>query len=183
MKWFMISLLLWFTKTKGNLPAFYHDLSRKQNIAVKDFRNLEKLGFKCVKWNLDIAYFENCEKLKLFPKFLQFKVPRLSAYKDLTSIRKEVLKNQINVLKKEESSIRRRYLKVRYELQARLSFLQFSGLMLKLNDHIKKELEPVQNRHNEKLVKLWYDQRNKSPDCLINKSKRKLNIIYIFSNL
>ena len=44
---------------------------------LNTYINYKKYGWKVLKLNLDIKYFENCLDLNLCPKFLKFKPPNL----------------------------------------------------------------------------------------------------------
>ena len=79
----------------------YNDIARKYgNVAVKDFRKYEKLGYKKIKLKLDIYFLNNCKQLGVYPKFLIFKLLNVSN-KDALSIRKRLLRSAINKRNKE----------------------------------------------------------------------------------
>ena len=74
----------------------YNDIARKYgNITVNGFRKYEKLEYKKNKLKLDIDFPNNCKQLGVYPKFLIFKLPKVSN-KDALSIRKRLLCSAIN---------------------------------------------------------------------------------------
>ena len=53
----------------------YNDIAWKYgNVTVKDFRKYEKLDNKNNKLKLDIDVLNNCKQLRVYPKFLVFKL-------------------------------------------------------------------------------------------------------------
>ena len=79
----------------------YNDIERKYgNVTVKDFRKYEKLEYKNNKLKLDIDFLNNCKQLGVYPKFLIFKLPKVSN-KDALSIRKRLVRGGINKRNKE----------------------------------------------------------------------------------
>ena len=64
------------------LPKLYFRLSKKRNIAVKQFRDCERLTNKCAKLQLDITYLYNCDSLGLFPMFVCVCFPKLNVYEN-----------------------------------------------------------------------------------------------------
>ena len=49
---------------------------------VRRLRKLERTGLQLNKLHLDVKYFEDCLELGVCPKFLDFKMPNLSAFKN-----------------------------------------------------------------------------------------------------
>ena len=79
----------------------YNNLAWKYgNVSVKDFCKYEKLQNKKSKLKLDIDFLNNCKQLGVYPKFLTFKLPNVSN-KDVSSIRKRLLRSAINKRNKE----------------------------------------------------------------------------------
>ena len=79
----------------------YNDLTQKYgNVTVKYFRIYEKLECKKNKLKLDIDFLNNCKQLGVYPKVLIFKLPNVSN-KDVSSIRKRLLRSAINKRNKE----------------------------------------------------------------------------------
>ena len=74
----------------------YNDIARKYgNVMVKSFRKYGKLEYKKNKLKLDIDFLNNCKQLRVYPKFLIFKLPNVSN-KGALSIRKRLLHSTIN---------------------------------------------------------------------------------------
>ena len=63
------------------LSKLYYNLGKKRNIPVKEFCNCERLANKCAKLQLDITYFDNCDSLGFFHKFLHVNFSRHSCIK------------------------------------------------------------------------------------------------------
>ena len=90
-------LIIWMFKT-FSLPKIYHHLGNKRSIHISEFRRLEKLAYKVVKWKLDIQYFNDCQFLGICPAFLKFKYPSRKAYNDVRDINYHVVQKQIDVV-------------------------------------------------------------------------------------
>ena len=105
-----------------------------------------------------------------------FKPPNLQAYRRTDNIKCEILKNQIGHLRKELQSCCRKYTSSKSRLKEKLSSVQFTALMNRLEQRCQQENHETQQRHQKKLTNLWRSQRVPAPDCLINKSSRKLTI-------
>ena len=74
----------------------YNDIAWKYgNVRVKDFRKYEKLEYKKNQLKLGIVFLNNCKQLRVYLKFLIFKLPNVSN-KDVLSIRKRILHSAIN---------------------------------------------------------------------------------------
>ena len=56
----------WILKITS-LPKLYYRLSKQRGVTVTQLRKLEKYGWKVLKLNLDIKYFENCFRFKSLP--------------------------------------------------------------------------------------------------------------------
>ena len=79
----------------------YNNLAQKHgNVRVKDFCKYKKLEYKKNKLKLDIDFLYNCKQLGVYLKFLIFKLTNVSN-KDLSSIRKILLRSTINNHNKE----------------------------------------------------------------------------------
>ena len=143
---------------------------------MKDFRKCEKLYLKCTKLQLDILYFQRCLELRICPKFLLFRPPRLKAYAKLHNIRVEILKNQIQVLRNDLSLSNRKFRKLKSQFCEKLTWLQSIVWITRLNQTGRKLASDTQQRHEQKLLKLWKDQRHPVPDSLINRSNYKLSV-------
>ena len=159
-----------------SLPHLYFKLGRARGVEVRDFRRLEKAGRNLSKVILDHHYFEKCEELGVCPQFLKFKPPNLRAYKDVKQFYQRAVKKQLGVIGREIKRNKAIYLQCWEKIRNQLGFFERLTLISKLNGYYKSEAEKVLNTHKEKLTKLWNDERCRSPPCLINLSKRKLNV-------
>ena len=171
----LVCCFIWLFKSTS-LPNLYHTYSRRKQIPVKDFRQLEKCVEKVAKLKLDNIYFQNCLDLGIFPKFLKIKTPKLKVYQDLKTIHREILRKQMEEVKKEIKCVTNKMNKMRESMKSKLSFMEFAVLLSHLSRYIKKKTEDTVKIHQKKLVALWKSQRNPSPECLINKSKKKLSV-------
>jgi len=143
---------------------------------MKFFRGLEKNFMKLAKLKLDILYFKNCLDLGLFPKHLNLKTPKLKVYQDLKTLKCLVLRNQISILEKDVKTTTSKIERTKGEVKAKTTWLEFIVLVTLLNRAVRKKCEETVETHKRKLVNLWKRQRNASPDCLKNLSKRTLSI-------
>ena len=158
------------------LPKLYYYCSSRRDIRIHDLRKFEKICLKVTKLRLDILFFERCFGLKICPKFLRFKPPRLKAYRRTENIKLEVIKNQIGFLRKELQTTCQRYTHMKTKLQSKLSMLEYAVLMSKLNKKCRDDSAETEKRHLKKLTNLWREERAPAPDCLINRSDRKLSL-------
>ena len=72
-----------------------HDIADKYgDIDIRLLRKLEKVSLQRSKAELDIAFLKNCKLFRVFPKFLQFRIPYGSG-QDVSDIRKRLLKNAL----------------------------------------------------------------------------------------
>ena len=95
-----IQTILSFMLSK-RIINIYNDIALQYgNVTVKDFRKYKKLEYKKKKLKLDIDFLNNCKQLGVYPKFLIFKLPNVSA-KDTLSICKRLLRSAINKRNKE----------------------------------------------------------------------------------
>ena len=167
---------LWYLKTFSSLPIIYHRLSSKRGIALKEFRKLERLSIKLAKKQLDKTFFTSCLDLRICPKFLKFKPPKLKAYNDTSLVLQQVLRQQIEVVDDEKSLVVRRFAETKHSILARLSFMEGRCLLSLLKKFITDVTKKDSDRMNKKLLNVWTQQRSKSPDCLINLSSKSLSV-------
>ena len=72
--------------------AIIHDIAGKYGeVDIRVLRKLEKVTLKRSKAELDITFLKNCKLFRVFPKFLQFRIPYGSEH-DVSDIRKRLLK-------------------------------------------------------------------------------------------
>ena len=170
-----VAVLLLFNHL-DSLPKLYYYCCNKRDIHVSELRNFERTSIRVTKLKLDIVYFERCLNLKLCPKFLMFKPPRLKVYARIDNLKAEIIKNQIGLLRKELQTACNKYLKLKSKVKSKLTYLEFSILMKRLNRKCRMDSEETKKRHQKKLTNLWITQRTPAPDCLINISDKKLSI-------
>ena len=171
----IITCILWFVKA-NNLVDLFFRLSTRYDIAVSEFRRLEKLIFKCKKIQLVINFF-NCDALNIFPKFLQIK-PKLAPVRDnITELNKVAISSHIKFLNKKLKSNKFRLRQLDKIISSRLSWFRMITLKLCIFKHLNKSLLKIKDTQLNKLSKLWLNQRSSSPDCVINLSDHSLTIL------
>ena len=172
-------LYAWFQRIYNvdSLPKLYYRLAGRRNVTVKQLRQLEKFYLKVNKLHLDLKYFERCHELDLCPKFLRFKAPKLDAYRDFNKVLKQVVLNQISVIRKDVRCATKSYKTAQTALTNNITFIEKCILMSLLRKYSRKTMEIVQRRHEKKLYNLWSStSRLKNSQSLINLSNRKLSI-------
>ena len=102
---------------------------QERDIYVSELRKFERICLKITKLRLDILYFERCINLRIRPKFLMFKPPKLKAYNKTDNIKAEILQNQIGILQKELQTTCDLYRKLKSKIQNKLSFLEYTILI------------------------------------------------------
>ena len=109
------------------------------NITVQDFQKYEKLQYKKNKLKLDINFLNNCKQLGVYPKFLIFKLPKVSN-KDAVSVRKRLLRSAINKRNKELQHVSKDVTLSENFLSKQLSTIDFYILKKFITSHNKKSL-------------------------------------------
>ena len=137
------------------LPKLYHFCSNRRDVYVSELRKFERICLKVTKLRLDTLYFGRCINLRICPKFLMFKPPKLKAYNKTDNIKAEILKNQIGILRKELQTTCDQYRKLKSTIHNKLSFLEYTILMSKLNKKCRMDTLETQQRHQRKLTNLW----------------------------
>ena len=114
---------LWYLKSTS-LPKLFYRLQDRGDVSVHRLRKLEKAGIQVTKLTLDVNYFEKCLELGLCPKFLRFKPPKLSAYKNCKNVYRQVVNNQINCVKKDLKSAKSKYISELKSVSSLLSYVE-----------------------------------------------------------
>ena len=171
----VILLINWYSKST-TLPQLYFKLSSRRDVEVRDLRRLEKTGLKVSKLQLDLGYFERCLELGVCPPFLRFKPPNVKAYKDVKFVYEKAVKNEIKLVNQELKKVKSLHKTLMSRVADKVSLLEKLTLVNKWNLFFKKEAEFHLKRQNNKLRRLWLSERCRSPDCLINLSKKELSV-------
>ena len=166
---------LWWIKCTS-LPKLYHRITSRRDVSLVELRKLEKDGLKLTKLSLDVKYLESCRELGLCPKFLQFKTPNIRAYENTDTLYAQVLNNQINVVKNDFRQACTEFEADKKNIGDSLSLLERTLLISFLNKRFENSTRPILEKHQSKLLRLWKTSRFRSPDCLMNLSKRQLSI-------
>ena len=172
----LIVAYLWIFRTFNSLPKVYHYCCNKRDIQIAELRKFERICLRVTKLRLDILYFQRCADLKICPKFLLFKRPKLKAYRRTENLQAVILRNQIDILKSDLTHATNAYLKSKTTLSRKLSILEYALIISQLDKRCKSEVQTIQQRHQQKLTNLWRCQRTPAPDCLLNFSDRRLSI-------
>ena len=118
-----VLIAIWYLKTISLLQLFYK-LQDRRDVSVKCLRKLEKAGTQVTKLSLDLKYFEKCLELGICPKYLRFKPPKLPVYKNCKNVYRQVVNNQINVVKKDLKSAKSKYISELKFICSKLSFVE-----------------------------------------------------------
>ena len=143
---------------------------------MNELRQLEKLGYKTGNLKLDVRYLETCRNLEICPKFLKFKPPNLKVYALSKDLFITILLRKIKEVKSALTKTERRFVIQKSKIFSRLSLIERLCLIFVLNDWYNKNLNITLMKQRRKLMNLWIKQRDKSPDCIKNFSKRELTI-------
>ena len=172
----LLTSLNWYSKTT-TLPKLYYRLQNRREVGLHVFRKLEKSGIKVTKLTLDLKYFENCVELGICPQYLRFKPPKLSAYHNTTNVFRQVVNNQINIVKRDLRKAKDHYSSQLKLVKSSISLLEKMALCSLLRKRYEEFAVSVLKTHNKKLLALWKVSRVKSPECLLNLSKVKLSLL------
>ena len=114
--------------------------------------------------------------LDIFPEFLRFKPPNLSAYSRPSELHKLGLKKklkEVHVLTKNEN---KKYQFEKKRIVSQLSFFEKSSLIFLLKKEFEKSAQAILNNHFRKLTNLYRRQSVKCPNAVTNLSGRKLSL-------
>ena len=169
-------MLLWLYKSVKT-ATYFHCLESLYGIPVSYFRKFEKLTEKKLKLQLDLAYFEKCIFLKVVPKFLTIKVPKLKSLSQIAdNCDRLVVEAQIKYVQKMIKHNTKQIDDITCKIKDQLSWFRLVVLKLIVIRSIQPKLKEVENKHNDKLKRLWLNNRIKSPDCLVNLSNYELTL-------
>ena len=105
-----------------------------------------------------------------------FKPPKLKQYQDVNDMYNLVVKKSLNQSKREREQCENQLKTISDEVLEKCSFLEKHKLKHLLKKKRLTQMEEVQLTHNRKLLNLWMKQRSRSPECIINRSERKLSV-------
>ena len=143
---------------------------------MKECRTLETAGRNVVKAALDVIYWKRCLDLGLCPNFLKFHPPKLKQYQNVNAIYQHVVEESYNISKLDLEKKELKFQLLKQDVCDKLSWLHRTTLICLLNKSYQVYAEKVKHTHNSKLLKLWQQQRPRSPDCIRNISKKNLTI-------
>ena len=172
----LVAFSAWFMLKVTSLPELYHHISNKRGIPVKSLRRLEKYGLKAVKLRLDKQYFESCLDLGLYPPKFKLKDTKLSSFHDDKEIHLAVVREQLKAVHADLRNVQNIYSKNLKEIAHELSLVERTCLNSMLNKFYKEKTRETQEQHKGKLLKLWSSKVHRSPNCIINLSRRELSV-------
>ena len=114
--------------------------------------------------------------LDICPKFLKFKAPNISSYRSLSHIFNYGLKNKVKETKSYLKNAKNKYKLVKNSIFCKISFVEKYCLIALLQKSYKKLAQTVSPIHQRKLFNLWREQRQRSPNCIVNLSSMRLSI-------
>ena len=117
------------------------------NVIVKDFRKYEKLEYKKNKLKLGIDFFNNCNQLCVYVKFLILKLSNVSN-KNCLSIRKRLLRSATNKHNKELQHCSKKLSLSENVSFKQLSIIDFYIFTKSISSHNKKSLEKTIYTHS-----------------------------------
>ena len=135
----------------------YNGIARKYgNATVKDLWKYVKLQCKKNKLKLDIDFLSNCKQLGVHPKFFIFKLLNVSN-KDALSVRKRLLRSNINRRNKELQHLSKELSLSEKFLSTQLSTIDFYVLAISVTSYHKKSLQKSLCTQQKKLSSLTRD--------------------------
>ena len=164
-----------FTSKFSSLPQLYHHINNKRGIPVQHLRRIEKAGLKVRKLSVDVKYLESCLELKLCPKVLRVKDPKLSGSCNAHRYDMACLKERLQDVKNELTETNGLYCVESKKLFSNLSLTEGMCLRKLQASYFKNELEKINGRHKKKLFNLWKMSGKQSPDCIVNISDVELS--------
>ena len=158
------------------LPVLYHSLHSKRGIPVNKLRKLEKATLQVAKKLADIRFWHRCIALKLCPEFLKFKPPRLKQYNNIQELYEIVVRKSLEQSKRELTVSEAKLQSLKREVNSTISPTDNEMLESALQSNCNEFMKQTEAIHNKKLLKLWFKQRPRSPDCVLNLSDRTLSL-------
>ena len=138
----------------GKIPKIYTDISWKHgNVTVKDFQKYEKLKHEQSRLKLDIDFLNNCQQLRVYPKFLIFKLLNISN-KYALSVHKRLFCSVINKRNKQLWHVSKELSQSETFVPKQLSTIDFYFLDKFITFHNKKSLQKLISTQHKKLCSL-----------------------------
>ena len=172
----MLYCLKWYLKVKVSLPSYYYRLHSKRGIPVRKLRRLEKSVLKTGKIEADVKFWQRCIDLSLYPKSVKFKPPKNQLYKCVDEVYQYMEKKSLRETRKKLEAVKREESQLKNEILSKLTFMEREKLEQLLGKNLSDHVGKITDNHNQKLLNLWLRQRARSPDCILNLSKRELSV-------
>ena len=135
------------------------------------------MSLKLAGLKLDLQYFDKCYELNLIPDYLKFKPPKLEVLKNSDSFYKQALFEQKKDVLKRLRECKSEYQNSVNNLRSSIGLMQFRVLVSVITSRtVKSRVIEKKKRHNVKLYQLWKRQRPSVPNCVINMSRKQLNV-------
>ena len=175
---FLVCMILWLYRSV-KVATYFHTLNQLYCIPVPLLRKYEKLMEKQFKLNLDRTFFEKCQVLRVVPKFLKMRVPKVKALVDANA--KEacntiVLNSQIKHVDKLVKCNKRQLSAVSEQLRASIPWIRLIVLKLIVLKSVKNKMRMIADRQSDKLKRLWLLNRSEVPEAVVNLSSYKLSM-------
>ena len=87
-----------------------------------------------------------------------------------------VVKKSLQVSKNELAEVLIKLKSLRMDIYSKLRILEKCKLQALIKLNCQKQASEVQIVHNKKLLNLWFRQRPRSPNCILNLSERTLTL-------
>ena len=131
-------------------------INRYGQQVLQQFRNLEKCSYKLKKTRCDIEFLTICQRNKVIPNFINFKLYNNRLYKSqlYKQFQNELLEKEIRSKKSEERVLSSKVSNLTTNLKESVSFFDFNHLVAFIDNNIKSRIVDVNNRHKHKLSRL-----------------------------
>ena len=143
---------------RKNYKYLQRSARKYRNVTVVDFRKYEKLEYEKNILKSDIDFLSSCKQLGVYPKFLIFKLLKVSK-KDALSVRKRLLRSTIKKLNKELRDLSKEFSLSGNLLSTQLSTIEFYILTKYKTLHNKKLLQKWLCTQQKKLSSLTSDRK------------------------
>ena len=124
---------------------------------VKKVHKFEKFDFKYRKALLYLKLLQSCKKVKLIPKFLQFKVAlkRLESPEGYLSCQRRLLKQEISIKYKTIRALNNKITSMKNNLYNEMRFIVYVHVITKVLVSNDKNIYKIRKSQDEKLHNLF----------------------------
>ena len=136
----------WILKVTS-LPRLYYRISTKRAITFRTLRSFKKVGWKTVKFKLDLKYLQTCLYLDLCPELLKFKPPNLKVYNKPRDIYRLVVEKKLKEIKCKENLADGKYQTMKIGIFKESIFLEKSCFIHLLKKKFEQNAKTILNTH------------------------------------